>query len=95
MGSQPLSRQPIFQQLVWDSPCLFEQLLSLHDVLAGNKSDFIKQSTLHSVINNVLDHCVLSIEIEHIPIEEAGPGQDVGIKVTERVHEGDMVFRES
>ncbi len=38
---------------------------------------------------------VTSIEIEHMPIEEAGPGQDVGIKVTERVHEGDVVFRES
>jgi putative protease len=38
---------------------------------------------------------VTSIEIEHIPTEEAGPGQDVGIKVTERVHEGDVVFRES
>jgi hypothetical protein len=38
---------------------------------------------------------VTSIEIEHIPIKEAGKGQDVGIKVIERVHEGDMVFRES
>lgn len=38
---------------------------------------------------------VTSIEIEHMPIEEAGPGQDVGIKVTERVHKGDVVFRES
>jgi putative protease len=42
-----------------------------------------------------LHQSVTSIEIEHMPIEEAGPGQDVGIKVTERVHEGDVVFRES
>ena len=42
-----------------------------------------------------LHQSVTSIEIEHMPIEEAGAGQDVGIKVTERVHEGDVVFRES
>ena len=38
---------------------------------------------------------VSSIEIEHVQIKEAGKGQDVGIKVIERVHEGDVVFRES
>ena len=37
---------------------------------------------------------VNSMEIEHIPIKEANRGQDIGIKVTERVHVGDMVFRE-
>jgi hypothetical protein len=37
---------------------------------------------------------VSSIEIEHVPIKEANRGQDVGIKVSERVHEGDVVFRE-
>jgi putative protease len=37
---------------------------------------------------------VTSIEIEHLPIKEADRGQDVGIKVTERVHRGDVVFRE-
>jgi hypothetical protein len=37
---------------------------------------------------------VSSIEIERVPIKEAGRGQDVGIKVTGRVHEGDVVFRE-
>jgi hypothetical protein len=34
------------------------------------------------------------MEVEHIPIEEAGKGQDIGIKVNGRVHEGDVVFRE-
>jgi hypothetical protein len=37
---------------------------------------------------------VTSIEIEHVPIKEADRGQDIGIRVTERVHEGDVVFRE-
>jgi translation elongation factor EF-1alpha len=37
---------------------------------------------------------VTSMEVEHIPIEEAGKGQDIGIKVNGRVHEGDVVFRE-
>jgi len=38
---------------------------------------------------------VTSIEIEHVPIREANRGQDIGIMVKERVHEGDVVFRES
>jgi len=37
---------------------------------------------------------VTSMEIEHVPVREASQGQDIGIKVTERVHEGDVVFRE-
>lgn len=38
---------------------------------------------------------VTSMEIEHIPVREAEHGQDIGIKVIERVHAGDAVFRES
>jgi putative protease len=38
---------------------------------------------------------VTSIEIEHIPITEADKGQDIGIRVTGRVHPGDIVYRES
>jgi hypothetical protein len=38
---------------------------------------------------------VSSMEIEHVPIKEADRGQDIGIKVNGRVHEGYMVFRES
>jgi putative protease len=37
---------------------------------------------------------VSSIEIEHVPVKEADRGQDIGIKVNGRVHEGDVVFRE-
>ena len=38
---------------------------------------------------------ITSMEIEHMPIREAEHGQDIGIKVIERVHEGDIVFRET
>ena len=38
---------------------------------------------------------VMSMEIQHVPVKEAEHGQDIGIKVTERVHEGDVVYRES
>jgi putative protease len=38
---------------------------------------------------------VSSMEIEHVPIKEADRGQDIGIRVTERVHVGDVVFRET
>jgi hypothetical protein len=38
---------------------------------------------------------VTSMEYDHRPIQEADPGQDIGILVTGRVHEGDLVCRES
>jgi hypothetical protein len=38
---------------------------------------------------------VTSIENEHIPIRETDRGQDIGITGKERVHGGDVVFRES
>lgn len=38
---------------------------------------------------------VSSMEIEHQPITEAMPGQDVGIKVSRKVHEGDVILKES
>jgi len=37
---------------------------------------------------------VTSMEYDHNPIVEADPGQDIGIRVNTRVHEGDLVFRE-
>ena len=42
-----------------------------------------------------LHQAVTSMEIEHIPIREADKGQDIGIKVIDRVHTGDIVYRES
>ena len=37
---------------------------------------------------------VTSMECEHVPILDADAGQDIGIRVIERVHEGDVVFLE-
>ena len=36
---------------------------------------------------------VKSLEIEHQPVEEAGPGQEVAVKVTRRVRPRDKVFK--
>ena len=33
-----------------------------------------------------------SMQLEHEPVQEATAGQAIGIKVAERVHEGDAVF---
>jgi len=38
---------------------------------------------------------VSSMEIDHETITEAGKGEDIGLKVTQRVHSGDAVFRET
>ena len=37
---------------------------------------------------------ITSMEFDHEPIIEADPGQDIGIRVNKRVHEGDLVYRE-
>jgi len=39
------------------------------------------------------EQTVSSMQIEHAPVEEAGPGSEVGIKVLERVREGDQIFK--
>jgi translation elongation factor EF-Tu-like GTPase len=36
---------------------------------------------------------ITSMEIERKAIEQAGPGDTVGIKVAERVREGDLVYK--
>jgi acyl-CoA hydrolase len=36
---------------------------------------------------------VTSLQVEHQPVSEAGPGQDVALKVTQRVHPHDAVFK--
>lgn len=33
-----------------------------------------------------------SMQLEHAPVQEAKAGQAIGIKVDERVHEGDQVY---
>jgi putative protease len=45
--------------------------------------------------NDDLHQSVTSMELDHFPIREADAGQDIGIKVVERVHKGDLVYRES
>jgi putative protease len=36
---------------------------------------------------------VSSMQIEHENVEKAGPGQSIGLKVDQRVREGDLVFK--
>ena len=36
---------------------------------------------------------ITSLEIEHKAVESAKPGEDVAMKVTQRVHPNDAVFR--
>jgi putative protease len=36
---------------------------------------------------------VNSMQIEHENVENAGPGQSIGLKVEQRVREGDLVFK--
>jgi translation elongation factor EF-1alpha len=36
---------------------------------------------------------VSSLQIEHKDVKEAGPGEDVAVKVTQRVHPNDGVFK--
>ena len=42
-----------------------------------------------------LEQEVASLELDHQAIAEALPGQEVGLKVVERVREGDRVYRMS
>jgi translation elongation factor EF-1alpha len=42
-----------------------------------------------------LAQTVDSMEVDHQPVEEAGPGDDVALKVSDHVREHDRIFRES
>ena len=37
---------------------------------------------------------VESMQIEHEPIQSAGPGDDVAIQISEKVREGDQVYKQ-
>ena len=37
---------------------------------------------------------ISSMQVDHVPVSEAAPGQSIGLKVKERVHEGNKVFLE-
>ncbi|MCD6403715.1 MAG: translation elongation factor-like protein [Nanoarchaeota archaeon] len=43
--------------------------------------------------NTDFEQTVESMQIEHKPVEEAGPGDSIGLKVKERVREGDIVYK--
>lgn len=40
-----------------------------------------------------LTQAVSSIQLEHESVQEAKPGQDVGLKVSDHVHEHDTIFK--
>ena len=40
-----------------------------------------------------LQQSVSSMQIEHQNVEKAGPGQSIGLKVEQRVREGDLVYK--
>jgi translation elongation factor EF-1alpha len=40
-----------------------------------------------------LEEVVESMQIEHAQVEEAGPGDKIGIKVQDRVRGGDHVYK--
>lgn len=47
--------------------------------IRGHTTDFIQK--------------VESMQINHKPINEANPGDDIGLKVKEKVREGDIVYK--
>lgn len=49
--------------------------------IAGHTTDFVQ--------------VVESMQIEHEPVESAGPGDDVALQVIDRVREDDQVFKQA
>lgn len=47
--------------------------------IKGHTTDFVQK--------------VESMQINHKPINEANPGDDIGLKVKEKVREGDIVYK--
>lgn len=58
-------------------------------------SDTIAMGDVIHVVGHTTDFCqtVKSLQIEHHPIMEAHPGDDVALKVLDRVRVGDQVFK--
>jgi putative protease len=61
----------------------------LDDHLASGETIHIRgpHDDFHQTVN--------SMEVDHQRITEARKGQDIGIQVIQRVHEGDLVYRET
>jgi len=55
------------------------------EIRLGDQVHFLGRST-------DFEQEVKSIQIEHQPISEAGPGQEIALKVERRVHPHDKVF---
>jgi putative protease len=58
-------------------------------------SDTLKQGDKISIEGRVTNfqQTVDSMEIEHKKVQEAGAGDSIGLKVLERVREGDLVYK--
>lgn len=62
-------------------------VLTLEDKLqVGDTVHFLGRST-------DFKQKVESMQIEHQAVNQAGPGQEVAVKVTQNVHPGDSVFK--
>lgn len=60
-------------------------------LLSGN----LKNGDMIRVVgrNAAFSQQVSSMQMEHAPVAQAGPGQSIGLKVVQPVHEGDKVYR--
>jgi putative protease len=58
-------------------------------------SDIIQVGDVIHILGRTTDfrQNVTSMQIEHQSIEEAGSGQEIALKVTQRVRRGDKVFK--
>ncbi len=70
----------------WGKPLVAEVVVVETGMRIG---DMIHIKGKHTDLTEVLD----SMQINHADIAEAKPGDDVGIRVKEKVREGDCVFK--
>jgi len=61
--------------------------IQLSDELALGDFVHVRGHTTDFVAN------IQSMQIEHAAVSKAGPGDSVGVKVSEKVRPGDMVYR--
>ena len=66
-------------------------------VMAVQLSDELALGDLVHIRGHTTDFVtsVQSMQIEHAPVAQAGPGDSVGVKVSEKVRPGDMVYKSS
>ena len=60
-------------------------------LLSGN----LKNGDMIKVVghNAAFQQQVSSMQMDHLQVPSAGPGQSIGLKVVQAVHEGDRVYR--